>query len=232
MPVFAEIAPIFNEGGQVVAFDLETTGLDPKRDRIVEIGAVKFDKNGVISRFSTLINPGISMPFGAGAVNNITDDMLKDKPPLDAVFPDFLRFIKDTVIIAYNAPFDCGFINEGLAFRYENAQKAVDEGIGLFSDEESQPVQESAVLWTPPFPMLPNLIVDTIVFAKEAFPGMHKYGLQDLAASLSINAKDAHRAEDDARVCMEIFLRCMHSEMKKIPEETAAQLPAGLTKRL
>ncbi|MDR2793924.1 MAG: 3'-5' exonuclease [Treponema sp.] len=221
MPVFAEIAPFFNEGGRFIAFDLETTGLDPKRDCIVEIGAVKFGKSGVISRFSVLVNPGIPMPFGAGAVNNITDDMLKDKPSLDAVFPDFLRFIKDAVIVAHNAPFDCGFINEALTIRYKNAAEAAEEGLDLFSDEESQPVQEAAALWTPPFPMLPNRIVDTIVFAKEALPDMRKYNLQDLADSLSINVKDAHRAEDDARVCMEIFLRCVHDEMKRIPEEAA-----------
>jgi DNA polymerase-3 subunit epsilon len=216
MPIFAEIVPIFNEDGRFTAIDLETTGLDPKRDHIVEIGAVKFDKKGAISRFSMLINPGILMPFSANAVNNITDDMLKDKPPLDAVLPDFLRFVKNTVIIAHNASFDCGFINEELKIRYENALKAEDESIGLFSDEEF-PVQEASALWIPPFPMLPNRIVDTIVFAKEVFPGMRKYNLQDLAAFLTINAKDAHRAEDDARVCMEIFLRCVHSKIKKIP---------------
>ncbi|MDR2784047.1 MAG: 3'-5' exonuclease [Treponema sp.] len=218
MPVFTEIAPFFNEGGRFTAFDLETTGLDPKKDRIVEIGAVKFDKSGVISRFSVLVNPGIPMPFNAGAVNNITDDMLKDKLSLDAVFPDFLRFVKDTVIVAHNAPFDCGFINEALTIRYEKAAEAADEGLDLFSGEESQPVQ-AAALWTPPFPMLPNRVADTIVFAKEALPDMCKYNLQDLAASLAINAKDAHRAEDDARVCMEVFLRCVHGEMEKTTEK-------------
>ncbi|MDR0556820.1 MAG: 3'-5' exonuclease [Treponema sp.] len=215
MPVFAEIAPFFNEGGRFVAFDLETTGLDPKKDRIVEIGAVKFDKNGIISRFSVLIYPGVSIPAGASAVNNITDDMLKDKPSLDAVFPDFLRFINDAVVIAHNAPFDCGFINEGLKVRYKTVPADEEEGSGLFLDEKSQSAQAAAVSRPPPFPALPNRIVDTIAFAKEAFPNMYKYNLQDLAASLAITANNAHRAEDDARVCMEIFLRCVQREMEK-----------------
>jgi DNA polymerase-3 subunit epsilon len=216
MPVFTDIAPIFNAGGRFVAFDLETTGLDPKKDRIAEIGAIKFDKHGIISRFSVLINPGIPMPPGAGAVNHITDAMLKDKPSLDTVLPDFLRFIKDTVVIAHNALFDCGFINENLKTRFELFEKnakAEDEGDALFS-EPSVPVK-AALAWTPPFPALPNTVVDTIVFAKEAVPGLPKYNLQDLAASLSVNAKDAHRAEDDARVCMEIFLHCMQSCLQK-----------------
>jgi DNA polymerase-3 subunit epsilon len=218
MPVFAEITPFFNEGGRFAAFDLETTGLDPKRDRIVEIGAVKFDKNSVISRFSVLVNPGVPMTWGASAVNNITDDMLKDKPSLDAALPDFLCFINDTVVVAHNAPFDCAFINEGLKIRYKTAVKAEDESAGLFLNEGDQ---TAAALWTPPFPVLPNRVVDTIVFAKEAFPDMYKYNLQDLAASLAIKAKDAHRAEDDARVCMEIFLRCVQHEMEKTTEKAA-----------
>ncbi|MDR0707767.1 MAG: 3'-5' exonuclease [Treponema sp.] len=215
MPVFAEIAPLFNEGGRFVAFDIETTGLDSKRDRIVEIGAVKFDKNGVISRFSVLIHPGVPMPSDASAINNITDDMLQDKPSLDVALPDFLRFINDAVVVAHNAPFDCGFINEGLKTRYKTAVKAGDESAGLFFDEGDQAAQAAPALWTPPFPVLPNRIVDTIVYAKEAFPNMYKYNLQDLAASLAIHAKDAHRAEDDARLCMEIFLRCVQREMDK-----------------
>ena len=52
----------YAEGAVFTAFDLETTGLDPRLDKIVEIGAVKFDKMGLIARFSTLINPGIPMP--------------------------------------------------------------------------------------------------------------------------------------------------------------------------
>ncbi|MDR0374312.1 MAG: 3'-5' exonuclease [Treponema sp.] len=215
MSIFAEIAPFFNEGGRFVAFDLETTGLDTKNDRIVEIGAVKFNKDGVISRFSVLINPGVPMPFGASAVNNITDDMLKDKPPLDAVFPDFLRFINNAIVIAHNAPFDCGFINEELKARYKPVVKPEDESKGLFLDAGDHAAHAAHPLWTPPFPVLPNRIVDTIAFAKEAFPNRYKYNLQDLAASLAIHAKDAHRAEDDARVCMEIFLRCVQSEMEQ-----------------
>jgi DNA polymerase-3 subunit epsilon len=70
----------YAEGAVFVAFDLETTGLDPHLDHIVEIGAVKFDKKGIIARFSTLVNPGVPMPAEAARVNNISDEMLKGKP--------------------------------------------------------------------------------------------------------------------------------------------------------
>ena len=59
-----------------VAFDTETTGLDPASGRIVEIGAVKFDRRGIIARYNALINPEMTMPEEAGKVNGMTDVML------------------------------------------------------------------------------------------------------------------------------------------------------------
>ena len=167
---FHEAKKAYADGKPFVAFDLETTGLDPKRDRIVEIGAVKFDRTGLIARFSTLINPGIPMPAEAGRVNGITDNMLAGKPSLDEVFPDFLLFIKGAALAAHNAPFDCGFINELCA--------------------------------------LPNPIADTLAFSRERFPNLSSHSLQNLATGFGIDVQNAHRAEDDALLCMEIFVRC------------------------
>jgi len=184
----------YTKGAAFVAFDLETTGLDPRLDKIVEIGAVKFDRAGIIGRFSTLVNPGIPMPGEAGKVNNITDEMLRGKPSLDAVLPDFLYFIKNTTLAAHNAPFDCGFVNEKLKNQWEGRANEV-----LFGENA----------WSPPFPALPNPIADTLIFAREVFPGLRSYSLQNLAAEFGISALDAHRAEDDARLCMEILIRCL-----------------------
>ena len=170
---------IFNEGAAFVAFDLETTGLNPHVDRIAEIGAVKFDKKGLVSRFSTLINPGIPMPAEASRVNKITDKMLESKPDIDTILPDFLKFIENTVIVAHNAPFDCGFIKEAL---------------------------KSGLV---PFKSLPNPIVDTLILSREKIPGLKSYSLEKLAIELGISYKEVHRAEDDAFICMAIFLYCM-----------------------
>ncbi|AEF83465.1 3'-5' exonuclease [Leadbettera azotonutricia] len=182
MGTYDDARALYAENGVFAAFDLETTGLDAQKDQIVEIGAVKFDRRGLIARFSTLINPGIPMPPEAGKVNNITDSMLKDQPMLDEVLPDFIRFIKNTILIAHNAPFDCGFINAKL---------------------------KEKRAWTPPFSSLPNRVLDTLVFSRETFPGRRTYKLGDLARDLEIPMGDAHRAEDDAAACMEIFLRCI-----------------------
>jgi DNA polymerase III subunit epsilon len=70
-------------------------------------------------------------------------------------------------------------------------------------------------------PPLKNRVIDTRIFAREMFPGLPKYALQDLAQRFGIEALDAHRAEDDARVCMELFLVCLAELRKKKPEAIA-----------
>jgi DNA polymerase-3 subunit epsilon len=197
----------YREGAVFTAFDIETTGLDPRQDRIVEFGAVKFDRRGPICRYSALINPGVPMPEAAGRVNGITDDMLADKPPLERVFPDFLRLVHGTVIVAHNAPFDTGFVNEQLRIRYEAWQKrsaAAAQGSLLPGLEDGEEKPET--VWPAPFPLLPNRIVDTLVLARRVFPQRSGYKLQELAAALNFAVKNAHRAEDDARICMELFV--------------------------
>ena len=169
-----------------IAFDTETTGLDPASGRIVEIGAVKFDRRGVIARYNVLINPEMPMPEEAGKVNGITDAMLKDKPLIAAVFPDFFDFIGTGVLVAHNAPFDINYVNAEL----KRSGK----------------------------PPLSNKVVDTRIFAKEVFPGLSSYALQDLAVQFGITALEAHRAEDDARVCMELFEKILSRFLKNNPE--------------
>ncbi|QQO08558.1 3'-5' exonuclease [Breznakiella homolactica] len=197
----------FFGGASFVAFDLETTGLDAKKDRIVEIGAVKFDRRGPAARFSVLINPGIPMPADAERINGISDAMLKDKPSLEAVLPDFIRFIEGSALVAHNAPFDCGFVNENLKLFADAAARRDTSGQGSLLDAAEE-AESPDSCWNPPYSSLPHQVVDTRIYAKEAFPGRWKYNLQDLASFLGITAVEAHRAEDDARVCMELFVKC------------------------
>jgi DNA polymerase-3 subunit epsilon len=148
------------------------------------------------------------MPEGAGRVNGITDEMLADKPALEAVFPDFLRLVDGTIIIAHNAPFDTGFVNEGLKVFHEAAQRAgARQGQGSLLPGLDEGAESAVPVWAPPFAVLPNRIADTLVMARRIFPGQGGHKLQELAAALGLNVLSAHRAEDDARICMEIFFR-------------------------
>jgi DNA polymerase-3 subunit epsilon len=141
--------------------------------------------------------------------------MLAGKPPLEAVFPDFLGLVKDTVIIAHNAPFDMGFVNEQLKKYYDEAKKHDSSAAqGSLLPGLDDTAEAAGPVWTPPFPVLPNRIADTLIMARQAFPGRNGHKLQELAAAMNIGVKSAHRAEDDARLCMEIFIRL--AELVKI----------------
>lgn len=100
-----------------IIFDTETTGLDNKEDRIIEIGGIELDRHIPTGRtFHVYINPGERKVHpDALAVHGITDEFLKDKPTFDQVATDLLAFFEGAKWIAHNATFDMGFINAELA---------------------------------------------------------------------------------------------------------------------
>ena len=103
------------ELGPFTVFDVETTGMSPVRDRIVQIGAVRIDRDGFISRYQTLVNPGKAIPPGVICVHHITDEMVADAPNFSRAGREFLAFAHDSTLVAHNARFDLSFLQESLA---------------------------------------------------------------------------------------------------------------------
>lgn len=101
--------------GDFIALDIETTGLDPEKDRITEIGAVKFRNGEIIDTFGTLVNPEMYIPDHIVKLTGITDDMIKNSPVIDSVMPKFMDFLGDMPIVAHNAGFDMSFIKYNAA---------------------------------------------------------------------------------------------------------------------
>ena len=99
-----------------IVFDTETTGLNPLTgDRMVEIGCVElFNRVETGRHYHAYFNPGRSMPAGAEAVHGLSDIFLSDKPRFDELCEDLLEFIGDSPLIAHNASFDFGFLNQEL----------------------------------------------------------------------------------------------------------------------
>ncbi len=95
-----------------VVFDIETTGLDKKRDRITEIGAVKIENGAITDTWSTFVNPQRPIPENISALTHITDEMVKDAPLISEALPEFLSFCKGCTLVAHNAKFDTGFIKQ------------------------------------------------------------------------------------------------------------------------
>ncbi|NLC96059.1 MAG: PolC-type DNA polymerase III [Erysipelotrichaceae bacterium] len=97
-----------------VIFDLETTGLSSYFDKIIEFGAVKIKDHQEIDRLQLFINPEMDIPLFITHKTNITNDMVSNEPNFSMVKDQILNFIGDSVLVAHNADFDFGFLNEAL----------------------------------------------------------------------------------------------------------------------
>lgn len=94
-----------------VIFDLETTGISPNYDEVIEISALKVKGGKVVDEFNTLVNPGRKIPFGATKVNGITNAMVAEAPAFSHVLAEFLDFAEGLVLVGHNiARFDMKFI--------------------------------------------------------------------------------------------------------------------------
>lgn len=159
------------------AFDFETTGLNPAKDRIIELGAVKFRGSEIVGEYQTLVDPEIPLEPGASEITGITAEMVAGQPTVVQVLPQFLEFLGDSVLVAHNAGFDIAFLRAAL-----------------------QASELEAVR---------NPLIDTQVLAQKAYPRQKSYSLQSMVEFLGIPPNNAHRALDDAVMCMKLFNSCV-----------------------
>jgi DNA polymerase III subunit epsilon len=163
---------------EYVAFDLETTGLTARIDRVVEIAAVRFTASGqVVDRFEQLVNPQRPMSPAAQAVNGISDADLAGAPVAREVLPRFLAFLGDpqaTSMVAHNASFDAGFLGSELSRAgYQTPQ---------------------------------HRIFDTLALARRRHPELASYRLASLAARFGLPEERMHRALTDSLCVMKLWL--------------------------
>lgn len=93
-----------------VVFDLETTGLNPNIDKIIEIGAIKYIDGVEKERYHSYVNPDCHIPKKASDINHIYDKMVKKSPQIREVLPTFIDFVGNLTLIAHNSDFDMSFI--------------------------------------------------------------------------------------------------------------------------
>ena len=156
-----------------VALDFETTGLDPYSDRLLEIGAVKFDEVSENGSYCTLLDPDRMIEPRVTSINGISNDMVKGMPDEKTGLVKLIAFLEDAVIVAHNAEFDMGFFRAA-------ASRA---GVSL-----------------PEF-----LVIDTLLLSRKLFPERSSHALQKLGEDFKLSSGQAHRALDDARLCMQLF---------------------------
>ena len=101
-----------------VAFDIETTGLDPNRDAIIEIGAVRFNERRIEDEWSTLVNPGRQIPEFITNLTGIDNAMVRGAPSFLDIVQEFETFVSDAPVIGHNVRFDLGFVQKAGILAY------------------------------------------------------------------------------------------------------------------
>ena len=159
-----------------VVFDLETTGLSARYNRIMEFGAVKISGGRIIDRYDVLINPGVHIPDKIQRLTNITDAMVENEKTIEEAMPDILRFIGDSILVTHNANFDISFLNEALIRMGKNK---VDNGV------------------------IDTLALSRYLYPESR---NHRLGTLCRHMDVKYDEEDAHRADYDAFVLGEVWL--------------------------
>lgn len=169
-----------------VSIDLETTGLSPIEDRIIEISAVYFNNQVPVRTFNTLINPGIKIPSSASKINHITNKMIKNAPSEQEAIKNLTEFISGLdgfsgKFVAYNAKFDGKFLDATLhRLEYKNTFE----------------------------------FFDCYKLAKEIFDNTENYKLITIANELGLSTDGSHRATLDAENCGFVLIKS-YEKMKQ-----------------
>ena len=95
-----------------VCIDLETTGLNPRTDKIIEIGAVRVEAGGVTGTFESLINPGRPLEERIVELTGLTDERLKGAPDITEILPAVMEFVGEAVLLGHSVLFDYSFIKK------------------------------------------------------------------------------------------------------------------------
>lgn len=106
-----------------VAFDIETTGLNPKYDKIIEIGAVKVRDGELAETFSTFVNPARSLPARIVELTGICDADVAQAPYIDDILDAFLAFVGEDVLLGHNILFDYSFVKKAAVNQKKSFEK-------------------------------------------------------------------------------------------------------------
>jgi len=93
-----------------VVIDIETTGLSSKYDEIIEVAAIRYKDGRDVSRFHSLVKPVDEIPDFITALTGITNEMVRDAPPIVSIIPIFTEFLNDDILVGHNVSFDVNFI--------------------------------------------------------------------------------------------------------------------------
>ncbi|HEU4408709.1 MAG TPA: 3'-5' exonuclease [Polyangiaceae bacterium] len=170
------------EGQRIAFLDTETTGRDSATDRILEVGIIIGEGGRVLERYNWLVNPGVPIPEAVSKIHGITDEAVRDKPPLAAVAPEIVAALRGAIPAAYNASFDRAFLR---------AEMARAGALAPAAGTRAPPALREGIEW-----------IDPLVWARFLQREERSKTLSEVAARLGIKLENAHRASDDAEAAL------------------------------
>ena len=189
-----------------IFLDTETTGLSPDNgDRIIEIGCVELLHRKLTgNNLHLYINPERDSHEDALRVHGITTEFLKDKPKFGEIVDQFLDYIEGAEVIIHNAPFDIGFLNKELELQGRKPLANYIEGV-----------------------------VDTLVMAKEMFPGKRN-SLDSLCDRLEVDnsGRTLHGALLDAELLADVYINMTRGQDALLMEVDSGDDPVHSTERV
>lgn len=167
-----------------VVLDFETTGLDPEKDRVIEIGLACFVGGALEHSKNWLVNPGIPIGEESKAITGISDEMVAGQPSFGEVWSEVRSFLEGRIPVAYNHTFDSKFL------------WAECRRIGLAPrGPELPPACSDECVW-----------IDPLVWAREIQKEEKGHKLGDVCARLGVTLDTAHRASFDAEAAGRVLL--------------------------
>ncbi len=167
--------------------DIETTGLDPRYDEIIEIGALKINEGIIIEKFESLVKPRGHYYDEYGnecyidefitELTGITNEMLETAPDIENVLPKFIDFIKDDILAGHNVNFDINFL-------YDNLMDELNY-------------------------TLSNDFVDLMRLARKIYPDYKNHKLKTISENLNIDTTNHHRAIGDCEITNNCLMKLL-----------------------
>ena len=189
-----------------IFLDTETTGLAADNgDRVIEIGCVELINRKLTGNNRHFyLNPGRDSHEEALKVHGITSEFLKDKPKFEAVASDLLDYLKGAELVIHNAPFDLGFLDMELA-------------------QIGQPKLRSFVA----------NVIDTLVMAKELYPGKRN-SLDALCDRLEVDnsGRALHGALLDAELLADVYINLTRGQDALLMDDSSGNDGAGQARLL
>lgn len=187
---FIKFSGTANRPTNFIAFDLETTGLNPVKHEIIEIGAIRFKDNIPVEIFHTYIKPRRKISDRITKINGITNEMVESSPSIEHILPKFIDFIGDDVLVAHNAEFDMEFMLDRLCnLGYKKIKNKVIDTLKL----SRQKVRE----------------YDS---DRDKNVKLESYSLEYMKDRFFLSDIPSHNAIDDCKVCAFIYIKIVNED--------------------